>query len=154
MTKVLDTLAATLPRTPSGTHPAGMWWWWLQPGYGQKDGPDLIGVVFGRFFAAEAKADSVEGGRPPRPGQVRELEAIALAALPRNAVCVVADEASFKAWRATVIDAYIEGLGRHRTPQQGDAIQRALAVPWRTDAQQRQRPAPPVLRIRNRKSAP
>lgn len=145
--KVLELLAAALPRTPSGTHPSGLWWWMVQPGYGQANAPDFIGRINGAFFAIEAKADPAEGGKPPRPGQVRELEAIRLAGTLSNQwVGVIGDEASFGDWCYWIIQ-------RARPLLTNDTcLTHISAVPWRTQAALNQRPAPPVLRIRSKKS--
>lgn len=153
MRKVLTAIARVLPPTEGGAHVQGLWWWWLQPGYGQANGPDLVGRADGAFFAVEAKADPSEGGRAPRPGQVRELQAIALSGNVGNQwVGSISTSAEFDDWRRWML----RHLPLHLLD--ADAMQEVatavLAVPWRTEASQRRRPAPPVLRIRTKKPTP
>lgn len=143
--RVLAVLDAALPRTPSGTHAEGLWYWWLQPGYGQAGAPDLIGRFHGAFFAVEAKADPADGGRKERPAQARELEAIALSGpLSSQLVGVVFDEASFCAWRDWITRRYAL-----HADAKNDVLAAMLACPWRPKAPAR-RKAPPVLRVKNR----
>lgn len=151
--KVLTIISRALPPTPDGAHVQGLWWWWLQPGYGQQHGPDLLGRIDGAFFAVEAKADPSENGRPPRPGQARELNAITLSGkVGGQWVGVVGTAESFDAWRRWML--------RHLPLQYLNSEQlqalhvEVVAVPWRTAAIRAQRQAPPVMRIRTKKPSP
>jgi hypothetical protein len=146
--KVLEAIAATLPKTVHETHPAGLWWWWIQPGYGQANAPDVIGRINGAFFAVEAKADPSEGGRPPRPGQERELEAISQSGPVGNQwVGVVGTYEAFDDWRTWML-SHLVTPARTLSPQLREQVK---AIPWRTSAALNRRPAPPVLRIRSKK---
>ena len=156
--KVLECIAAALPKTASETHAEGLWWWWIQPGYGQANAPDLIGFIQGAAVVVEFKADPSEGGRPPRPGQVREIEAI-LAATEGTAswVGAVGDAESFDLWRAWMVEQarrkldpflQLEKTARITAaemfmPRAMHAAEEALNVPWRTKAALTRRPAPP-----------
>ncbi len=148
--KVLEAIADSLPKTCHGTHPAGLWWWWIQPGFGQANAPDVIGRINGAFFAVEAKADPSEGGRPPRPGQVRELEAIRQSGQVGGQWVGVVDTAeAFDDWRAWMLSHLVTPS----TPPPPALRATVQAIPGRTRAVRTQRPAPPVLRIKTRKES-
>lgn len=153
MRKVLTAIAKALPPTEGGAHSIGIWYWWLQPGYGQQHGPDLIGRTDGAFFAVEAKADPSEKGKPPRPGQVRELEAIALSGKVGNQwVGAVFDAETFDQWRRWMLRHLPL---QHLSSEELQALYAEVtAIPWRTAAIRAQRPAPPVLRVRTKKPNP
>lgn len=127
--------------------PRALWRWWLQPAYGQCDGPDLIGLLNGRFFAIEFKADKLEGGKKVRGGQAQMLAHMSDAAQPPNlqvpcalapghylAGCTSAAEfLALTEWLIAAADTLIDDGARARI----------RAVPWRTAQRLAQRAMPP-----------
>ena len=75
--RLLHVLLEQLPATREGR--LRLWYWWIQPGFGQSAAPDLIGMLAGRFFAVEIKADPIEGGKPIQGAQLDMQQWIATA---------------------------------------------------------------------------
>ncbi len=118
--------------------PDAVWGFMPQPGFGQADLPDFLYLIRGIVFAVETKADPSEGGKHPRPGQLRMLESIRKAVDLGfgGFVGVVGDAASFENLKARVIDLFGRG-----TP---DEVTIA-AIPWRsTKASTRRKIAPRI----------